>query len=419
MNIKINEDYKKLVPKPSKEDYDALVKSLIDEGLQNPIIINSSGEILDGHTRYSICSKYNIPIKREIKRFSNKLEEKIYVISSNLNRRHINKAQRARLALAYLELLQQLKKQEAEQKYETNKSTKIEENNTISEEKTDTEKTKTIQGIGKATDAISDIAKKFNIGSGTLKRAKIIQNKINQLPEVEELWKKTETGEETIDGVYQKVKEIERQTAQPIITNNYIISKIGEALNILPNNFFDSALINLQDNKDVFYMMWLPLIFNKLKINSCSRVYIFTDIYNNYKLYTEMYKYKFELKNTLIYLHDYNTEREQNKYKQSYKLIYYFSNEDSSDINKYENNIELKDFIRTRYQYQEIPEDVLEFIIKSGLSGSNNNLSIFDNGYLSYKCAQYNIKSISINESIDEQYKLRKIESIDEVLLQL
>lgn len=421
MKIRINEEYKKLVPTPSKEDYDSLVRSIIAEGLQNPIVVNQHGVILDGHTRYAICQKYDIPIKKEIKRFDDPLEERIYVLSTNLNRRHINKAQRARLALTYLELLQQKKQKEAEEQYEENKNKEVKESEEIKPEQTkvieEQEQKTTEQKPKKTKDIIGEIAKKFNIGAGTLKRAKVIQNKIKELPDVEELWKKAEAGEASIDGVYQKVKEIEREQIKPSITNSYIISTIGKAINSIPNSYFDSALIKLKDNKDEFYMLWLPLIFNKLKENS--RLYIFTDNYNNIKLYQELSKYRVSLKNTIIYNHNTKAERELNTYKNSYRLIYYFSNS-SQDLNKYEKNVELMDLTRTRYQDDEIPDDILEYVIKSGIvniSNNPHNLSIFDNGYFSYTCGKFNIKSISIDTYINPNYELQQINSIEEAYI--
>ena len=46
-----------------------LKDSIKKDGLHYPIVVNSKGEILDGHHRYRICKELDIPIKSEIKIF--------------------------------------------------------------------------------------------------------------------------------------------------------------------------------------------------------------------------------------------------------------------------------------------------------------------------------------------------------------
>ena len=48
--------YLDLVPRPTTEEYTVLKESLILEGQKDPIVINSKGIILDGHTRYEILT---------------------------------------------------------------------------------------------------------------------------------------------------------------------------------------------------------------------------------------------------------------------------------------------------------------------------------------------------------------------------
>jgi hypothetical protein len=97
--IKINLEYSKLVNSLSNSEYQSLKTSLKEDGLHYPIVINSKGEILDGHHRYKICKELNIiPIKYEIKYFNNTIEEKRFVIDINLKRRQLNDFQKAELA---------------------------------------------------------------------------------------------------------------------------------------------------------------------------------------------------------------------------------------------------------------------------------------------------------------------------------
>lgn len=89
-NIHINKEYERAVPPLSDEEYSALEESIRTRGLHNPIVINSKGTILDGHNRYSILYKLDLPIDYTIKDFDNEDEEFQYVVESNINRRQLS-----------------------------------------------------------------------------------------------------------------------------------------------------------------------------------------------------------------------------------------------------------------------------------------------------------------------------------------
>lgn len=62
MNLNINQELKELIPKLQQEEYQLLEKSIIEEGCRDSIIIWNN-TIIDGHNRYEICTKNNIPYK--------------------------------------------------------------------------------------------------------------------------------------------------------------------------------------------------------------------------------------------------------------------------------------------------------------------------------------------------------------------
>lgn len=88
--VSIDKDYLATVPRPTDEQYEALKKSIKKDGLLNPIIVNKDGKVLDGHTRFEICSELNIIPEYEVKSFDNINDEKLYVLTSNLKRRHLD-----------------------------------------------------------------------------------------------------------------------------------------------------------------------------------------------------------------------------------------------------------------------------------------------------------------------------------------
>lgn len=86
----VDEEYLKLVPRLSKHQMQSLKMSIKEEGQLVPITVNQEGKILDGHTRYEICQELNLKPKFVIQEFENPLEEKMFVITSNLKRRQLN-----------------------------------------------------------------------------------------------------------------------------------------------------------------------------------------------------------------------------------------------------------------------------------------------------------------------------------------
>ena len=97
LTIKVSEEYLKLVPRPSKEEYDVLYESIYLNGQREPIRINQNGTVLDGHTRYEILTTRGITPKFTIITFEDKSEETLYVIDCNLARRHLNSYQKIKL----------------------------------------------------------------------------------------------------------------------------------------------------------------------------------------------------------------------------------------------------------------------------------------------------------------------------------
>jgi N6-adenosine-specific RNA methylase IME4 len=95
LTVKINSNYAAMLPPLSKEEYEALKESIQKEGQRYPISFNEQGEILDGHNRFKICREIGLtPIfEKEPRQFKDHFEEKLFVINTNLKRRHLNGAQ--------------------------------------------------------------------------------------------------------------------------------------------------------------------------------------------------------------------------------------------------------------------------------------------------------------------------------------
>ena len=71
--------------------------SIKNYGQWYPIVVTKQGIILDGHHRFKACQELNIEPKIEIKSSLSEIDQKIFVIDSNLKRRQLNDFQKAEL----------------------------------------------------------------------------------------------------------------------------------------------------------------------------------------------------------------------------------------------------------------------------------------------------------------------------------
>ena len=108
LTLKINPEYESLVPPLDNQTYDSLVESIRINGQRDDIVINGKGEVLDGHHRFRACREIGIEPKYYIKSFDDILQEKLYVIDTNLQRRQLTVAQRVQLVLRKKPILQEL-----------------------------------------------------------------------------------------------------------------------------------------------------------------------------------------------------------------------------------------------------------------------------------------------------------------------
>lgn len=94
--ITIDENFKQLIPPLTKEEYELLEQSIIEEGCRDAIAIWNN-KIIDGHNRYEICSKHNIPFLTKTMRFISEDEVKAWMLKNQMGRRNLTDKQRAEL----------------------------------------------------------------------------------------------------------------------------------------------------------------------------------------------------------------------------------------------------------------------------------------------------------------------------------
>ncbi len=77
----------------SKEEFGQLRENLIAEGCREPLIVwkrNTELVLVDGHNRYKICIKHNIPFKTKPINLKDIEEVKSWMINNQLGRRNLN-----------------------------------------------------------------------------------------------------------------------------------------------------------------------------------------------------------------------------------------------------------------------------------------------------------------------------------------
>jgi len=88
--MKINNDFKSLIPPLSKYEYELLEKSLLDEGCRDALV-TWKGILVDGHNRYEICQKHNIKFRTVEKKFKDENAVKLWILDNQIGRRNLNR----------------------------------------------------------------------------------------------------------------------------------------------------------------------------------------------------------------------------------------------------------------------------------------------------------------------------------------
>ena len=191
--LNVNPEYKTLVPRPNEDEYKALEQSIIEKGeATEPIIVNRDNVILDGYTRYEICTKHGCFYKIDVRTFDSVFDEKIYVVESNILRRHLSTIQKAQLAI----ILEPLYIEKAKQR-QLSKLTNVKETLSLSSNEL------TPEFEGQARD---QVAKAVGISPTTYHRAKTVLKKAP-----EKLKKQVETGEKSVSKAYKEIITAEKK----------------------------------------------------------------------------------------------------------------------------------------------------------------------------------------------------------------
>ena len=222
--LKIKEEFKKLIPALTSEEFKQLEQNCLDEGIREKII-TWNGFIIDGHNRYEIATKHQLKFESESKEFKTENDVKEWMINNQFGRRNLSNYQRSVLAL---ELESVFSARAKEKQKEAGGAVR--------------------QISDKAVvDTKKEVAKVANVSHDTIAKVKVIEAKAT--PEVKA---QLSTGEVSINQVYQEIKKEEKKvehTAKVLearvetkVSDNIILGNSLEILETLEDGCIDIIL---------------------------------------------------------------------------------------------------------------------------------------------------------------------------------
>ncbi len=181
--LEIKEEFKKLIPALTAEEFKQLEDNCLAEGIREKII-TWNGFIIDGHNRYEIATRWNLDYETESKNFKNEEDVKEWMILNQFGRRNLSNYQRSVLALE----LEGLFKEKAKEKQR--------EAGGAVRQKSDKAE----------VDTKKELAKVAQVSHDTIAKVKKIQEKAP-----EEVKEKLRSGEVSINQAYKEIKKEEKQ----------------------------------------------------------------------------------------------------------------------------------------------------------------------------------------------------------------
>lgn len=183
--MRIDNEFKNLIPALTDEEYEGLEQSILSEGCRDALVL--WGDILiDGHNRYEICTKHGIKFKTVQKEFGSRDDVIQWIILNQFGRRNLPKYERAKLAL-------RLKPVIAEKAKENQLST-LKQNKTVSQ--------KSVERI----DTQKELAKAAGVSHDTIAKVEKIEKTAS--PEVKA---KLQSGDMSINQAYKAIKIEEKK----------------------------------------------------------------------------------------------------------------------------------------------------------------------------------------------------------------
>ena len=241
----VNSEYASFLPPISDDDFEKLETSILDEGILHPFMINNEKTVLDGHTRLKICKLHSImQVPYIVRTFQLKIEEKGFVLSFNLNRRHLSPHQKIEIGLHILKI-EMTKAKQRQIQAGTAFGTGHPKEQPLDQGEATRKK--------KESESMVIAAKKVELNTETLRKA----HKIHRLSEVDDdtksLWNDITSGKCSVHKAYALLQERKKSKIELVQNANSKYSII----NINPPHYDYKKLETIMLPLEEDAMVWL------------------------------------------------------------------------------------------------------------------------------------------------------------------
>lgn len=400
MELKINQEFKNLIPPLTPDEYKMLANSIITEGCRDAIVVWNN-IIIDGHNRYEICTTNNIEFRTVSRTFDNEERAKDWIDSNQLSRRNLTEDQRKILI---------------------GRRYNREKNNHGGTGRNQYNKVQSDQ-IDHSAKTADKIANEYNISAPTVRRYSTDATYFEKIQEEEpELASQIWSGEKKLTQIKNEDKKLKREQ---IIKTNAPLYKNTELITLIEGDIFD--VINEVQDKSIdclcvdppyhvmedydwdkqeidFLDRWITTIKSKLKNEYTG--FIFCDARMIYEFETVI-KTHFDIKNRLIWLRKNmaNGRVIKSKFISSYEVIFYFGNKDlnlpedwgSERFDSFEYAVPQSNFSEGKFHPTQKPIELIKRLINVGSHEGESVLDCFaGSGTTGIACKELNRKCILI-----------------------
>ena len=371
--MQIKDEFKKLIPALSVEEFKQLEQNCLAEGIREKII-TWNGFIIDGHNRFEIATKHKLNFETESKKFDSEDDVKIWMIDNQEGRRNLTDGWKYKLKNTKKEIL--FKKGEAK-KIIDGKNSRDKQLGVLSTiDKTPKHNTQKI------------IADELGWSTGKTAMADVVFKKAT--PELEE---KVLSNEITINQAYQEIKKEENKTKvinlelQEVQTKSHtaILHNV-DCLNYLKNLDVEIDLL-ITDPPYFTDGDFTSHVLNYLnKVKKTGQAYVFASADPQEVLsYIKLQPINLQLEQILIWNYNNGGQLQpKTRYNSNYQICFYYRGIDAPQINKPTDGkhqyacqtINAPDGrIGDRYHKWQKPNELIERLIKNS---SNIDDFIFD-----------------------------------------
>lgn len=222
---RIDPELQAVMPELTEEEKAELEKSLLQDGFKGAPIIVWEDIIIDGHNRYSVCKKHNIPFEIKELQFENKSEVIQWMIRAQLGRRNLTTGQRIKLIEQFRPELEKQAKENQSKAGGDKKSSEYKKSVTENLPQAEKERNPT-------TD--KQLAEMAGTSERTYRKGRKILNSEN-----EELKEEVLSGKKSIDAAYKELGRLEKEgrgIVQPKHEES-IVSNKEEKHDVVSDNF--------------------------------------------------------------------------------------------------------------------------------------------------------------------------------------